>query len=192
MTLVRPEALVRLIEIELVNQFERFIRKNLAQSPKTCRFNSLISTPGGGTIRICKCPAVNTLSKRILTAVVQVSGKPCTTLSHAKKCPVYQHYSGVPTEHVTSALIDEFFIRLQDPAKRATSFKTLHTLWLLLHESDVYNIGLLTRIHLKILSIFYKHKYCNYMVKITPAADAEWNKLTQSFMFVLSNKHLGA
>jgi len=182
------EALIRLIEIELVNQFQRFLKKHSGKSPKTCRFNSITPTPDGGYIRICRCPVVNSPSPKISAAVASVAGKPCTTLAHAKRCPVYQHYTGVSESEVTQALIDDFFSRIMDPGRRSTSFKTLHTLWILLHENMTFKLSLGTRIHLRILSVLFKRKYLAYMLKSTPQADYEWDSLTRNFNFVLTNE----
>lgn len=184
---VSSEALIRLIEIELVNQFQRFIKKHISKAPRNCRFNAIINTPDGGYLRLCKCPLVNTPTQVVHAAATLVSGKPCTTLYHAKKCPVYQHYTGVPDEQVMSALIEEFFARLTDPNKRAVSFKTLHTLWILLHETSSFNLSWFTRVQLKLYAKVFKRRYIKYLIKNTPAAELDWVKLTSNFNLVLTN-----
>ena len=188
MTVVSSEALIRLIEVELVNQFQRFLKKYAAKSPRTCRFNAITQTPDGGYIRICKCPYVNTPSASVAQAVAQVTGKPCTTLAHAKKCPVYHHYTGADAENVPSALIEEFFTRVKDPQRRSTSFRTLHTLWLMLHEHEAINLSWITRIQLKCFAKIFKKRYTQYLIKNTPSAEIEWDRLTRNFMFVLANE----
>ncbi len=180
-------ALLRLIEIELVSQYRRFMRKNLAVSPKTCRFNSWTATPDGGFIRMCQCPRINASSISIQKTIDDYVNKPCTTLNHARKCPLYQHYTGVPVNAVVERLTEDFLLRLEDPVKRATSFKTLHTLWIILHESEAPKLSWTTRITLGIMARVFQHKYLAYLIKVTPKADLTWGKLSHNFKFVLSN-----
>ena len=185
MPIVDNTALLRLIEVELVSQYRRFLKKNLVVSPKTCRFNIWETTPEGGYIRMCRCPHVNSASVVLRLATEEVANKPCTTLSHAKKCPLYQHYTGAPDMLVVAALTAEFLLRLEDPAKRATSFKTLHTLWLILHETEAFHLGWFSRIQLKITAKLFNKKYQQYLAKMTPKADATWGKLSQNFRVAL-------
>ena len=74
-----------------------------------------------------------------------------------------------------------------DPTKRATSFKTLHAFWLLLHEIEIFRLRWHTRLYLMVLARCFKRRYLSYMLKNTSRAEVEWTKLTQSFSIVLSS-----
>ena len=178
------DTLLRLVEVELVSQYRRFLKKNLPTAPRNCRFNSLSSTVSGGVIRLCKCKGHKS-SLTLASLVETVTDKPCTSLAHAKKCPLYQHYTGVEGGQVVSALTKEFILRLEDPIRCSASFKTLHTLWILLHEMDTSNLSWWVKCNLKLLSRLYTRRYKKYLLKVTPSADVTWEHLLSNFSLAI-------
>jgi hypothetical protein len=108
------------------------------------------------------------------------------SLNYAKKCPLYQHYTGAASPDVVAALTEDFLIRLEDSEKRATSFKTLHTLWLILHETETFHLNWVTRIQLKICARIFNTKYLAYVVRRTPKAEVVWSRLTKNFRVALN------
>lgn len=167
------KALIQLVEMELVNQFQRFMRKYLVQVPATCRFNIWEKTPEGGQIRVCTCQEAQ-------------KGHPCTTINHAKKCTHYQHFTAAPVSMVPQALAQDFVSRVLDPEKRAAQFKTLHTLWLFLHEMEVQKLSFWTRWQLKWYSKLYTRLYEKKLARSTPKIEADWTKLLSNFLEALN------
>ena len=184
--IVESSALVRLIELELVNQYKRFVAKRLTISPRNCIFNAWVKTPDGGYVRMCQVPA-RLVPARYTSSVANPSGLPCTTLSKAKKCPLYIHYTGSGDSLVVPLITKDFIERLADTEKRSSSFKALHTLWLLLHEVEVINISWTTRMQLRLAAYFFKRKYHAYMIKNTPQAEVAWETLLKNFRTLVTN-----
>ena len=179
--IVDNSALIRLIEIELVNQYKRFLSKRVAVAPRNCIFNAWEKTAEGAYVRTCKLPERHTLPN-----LESPSGSQCYTLSKAKKCPMYLHYTGGKPFQVVSRLTVEFIEKLVDPEKRATSFKALHTLWILLHEIEVPNISWLTRIKLRFIAKSMSTRYHKHLLRHTPKAEQTWTLLLKNFQSALN------
>ena len=181
MTLVDNSSLVRLIEIELVNQYKRFLTKRLALAPRNCLFNVWTEISGGAYVRTCRVPPVH-----VPLGLESPAGKPCYTLAKARKCPLYLHYTGVSSQ-VVPRLTAEFIEKLADPEKRATSFKALNTLWILLHEVEVPSIGWFTRLKLRFIAKSFSNRYYKHLLKHTPQAEVTWDTLLKNFRHVVTN-----
>jgi len=170
--------LIRLIEVELVNQYRRFLSKRLAKAPRNCFFNVWLRLDSGGYTRKCQVPPIKDAPPHYLKFI----NSQCNTLAQAKICPLYTHYTGGSSEDdIIKSLTNEFLDKLIDPEKRSSSFKPLHTLWLLLHEVETINISWLTRVQLLIMAKIFKKAYHKHLVKSTPEADKIWDQRMAEF-----------
>jgi len=141
-----------------------------------------------GLNRICRCPLANVTASGLSEVIAQYANKPCNTLSHAKKCPLFQHYTGADSSEVVQALTDDFLQRLSDPVKRSASFKNLHMLSLLVYEQDKFKLSLLGQFRLWLIYHFMQKKYTKYLVAINTPAKT-WDTIVQSFKEALVISH---